>query len=85
MSTPMSSSCRRTSSGGASLVPTNYGSVVGALQYLTITRPDISYAVNKVCQFKQTPSFTQLVVVKRIIPYIKETISHGLMLTGSPQ
>ena len=31
--------------------PTEYRSVVGALQYLTITRPDISFAVNQVCQF----------------------------------
>jgi histone deacetylase 1/2 len=28
---------------------TQYSSVVGALQYVTLTRPDISYSVNKVC------------------------------------
>jgi hypothetical protein len=31
--------------------PTRYRQIVGALQYLTFTRPDICYAVNKVCQF----------------------------------
>jgi hypothetical protein len=30
-----------------------YRSVVGALQYLTITRPNIAFAVNKACQFMQ--------------------------------
>ncbi|KAI5351795.1 hypothetical protein L3X38_004686 [Prunus dulcis] len=31
--------------------PTECGSTVGALQYLTLTRSDISFAVNQVCQF----------------------------------
>jgi hypothetical protein len=30
---------------------TKYRSIVGGLQYLTITRPDVSYAVNRVCQY----------------------------------
>ena len=31
--------------------PTEYRSVVGVLQCLTLTRPDIAFAVNQVCQF----------------------------------
>jgi hypothetical protein len=30
---------------------TQYKSIVGALQHLTLTRPDISFSVNKVCQY----------------------------------
>ncbi|BBN68591.1 hypothetical protein Prudu_489S000400 [Prunus dulcis] len=36
--------------------PTEYRSIVGGLQYLTWTRPDISFAVNQVCQFMHAPT-----------------------------
>ncbi|KAJ0946635.1 putative RNA-directed DNA polymerase [Helianthus annuus] len=35
--------------------PVRYRQVVGALQYVTISRPDITFAVNKVCQFMHSP------------------------------
>jgi histone deacetylase 1/2 len=47
-----------------------YMSIVGGLQYLTITRPDISYAVNRVCQYLHTPRDTHWSAVKRILRYI---------------
>ncbi|KAL5756791.1 hypothetical protein ACOSP7_021222 [Xanthoceras sorbifolium] len=34
---------------------TEYRSIVGTLQYVTITHPDIAYSVNRVCQFMQNP------------------------------
>lgn len=58
--------------------PTHYRSLVGALQYLTITRPDISYAVNQVSQFLQTPTRSHFQSVERILRYIKGTMSFGL-------
>ena len=35
--------------------PEHYRSLVGSLQYLTITRPDIAHAVNRVCQHMHMP------------------------------
>uniref|UniRef100_A0A803PCM2 Reverse transcriptase Ty1/copia-type domain-containing protein n=1 Tax=Cannabis sativa TaxID=3483 RepID=A0A803PCM2_CANSA len=47
--------------------PQVYRSIVGALQYQTITRPKISFSVNKVCQFMANPLNTHWNVVKRIL------------------
>jgi histone deacetylase 1/2 len=63
---------------------TEYRSIVGGLQYLTITRPDISYAVNRVCQYLQTPHDVHWTAVKRILRYIRHTPSYGLHLRSAP-
>lgn len=59
---------------------TQYRSIVGALQYLTLTRPDISFAVNKVCQFLHSPTTTHWMDVKRILRYVKGTVGLGLKI-----
>ncbi|XP_019097449.1 PREDICTED: uncharacterized protein LOC109131215 [Camelina sativa] len=58
--------------------PTFFRSLVGKLQYLTLTRPDIQYAVNLVCQRMHSPTVADFSLLKRIIRYIKGTIDHGL-------
>ena len=47
--------------------PTPYRSLVGALQYATFTRPDITYAVNQVCQNMHKPTATYFAAAKRIL------------------
>ena len=59
--------------------PTEYRSVVGVLQCLTLTRPDIAFAVNQVCQFMHQPTTTHWIAVKRILCYLKSTLTHGLL------
>ncbi|XP_058747018.1 secreted RxLR effector protein 161-like [Vicia villosa] len=82
VSSPMQSSCKLTKTGSPALSdPFMYRSVVGALQYATITRPDIAFSVNKVCQFMSHPLETHWVAVKRILRYLKGTQSHGLHLS----
>jgi hypothetical protein len=62
---------------------TNYRSIVGALQYLTLTRPDIAFPVNKVCQFLHAPTTIYCAAVKRILRYIKHTTKLGLKIQKS--
>ena len=63
--------------------PTSYRKIVGALQYCTITRPNLSFAVNKVCQYMHTPTTSHWCAVKRILRYIRGTLSHGIILHAS--
>ena len=58
--------------------PSLYQSTIGALQYLAHTRPDISYAVNKLSQFLHAPTTAHCVACKRILRYIKGTLTYGL-------
>jgi hypothetical protein len=60
--------------------PSLYRSIVGSLQYLSLTRPDVSFAVNKVCQFLQRPTIPHWTAVKRILRYLKQTLFYGLLL-----
>jgi len=63
--------------------PSNYHSIVGALQYLSLTRPYISFTVNKVCQLMHQPTDEHWTVVKRILRYLKFSIHFGLLIKPS--
>ncbi|XP_021991742.1 uncharacterized mitochondrial protein AtMg00810-like [Helianthus annuus] len=63
--------------------PTLYRSLAGALQYLTFTRPDISYAVQQICIHMHAPKTDHWNALKRIIRYIRGTTSFGLTLGPS--
>lgn len=63
--------------------PTLFRSTVGALQYLSLTRPDVVFAVNLVWQFMYRPTHTHQAAVKHILCYLKHMISHGLLLQKS--
>ncbi|KAG8496960.1 hypothetical protein CXB51_008168 [Gossypium anomalum] len=55
-----------------------YRSTIGMLQYMCITRPDLSYCDNKLSQYMNAPSEAHLKAVKWVLRYFKGTITQGL-------
>ncbi|KAG7551025.1 Zinc finger CCHC-type [Arabidopsis thaliana x Arabidopsis arenosa] len=56
-----------------------YRALVGSLLYLTITRPDIAFAVGLVSRFMQAPMKPHLEAAKKILKYVKTTLGMGLV------
>lgn len=57
-----------------------YQSLIGSLLYVAnCTRPDISFAVSKLCQYMSAPSNVHMNVANRILAYLKETVHYGLL------
>ncbi|XP_045821749.1 uncharacterized mitochondrial protein AtMg00810-like [Trifolium pratense] len=63
--------------------PTLYRSLARALQYLTFSRPDISYAVQHVCLHMHAPCINHMLALKCILRYIQGTLHYGLHLHPS--
>ncbi|XP_028117081.1 uncharacterized protein LOC114314794 [Camellia sinensis] len=64
--------------------PSLYRSIVGGLQYLTITRLDLAFAVNFACQYMHQPLVRHFVMVKRLLRYLKDTLGYGLQFSPGP-
>lgn len=54
--------------------------IVGKLLYLTLTRPDISYAVHKLSKFIKASKMPNLQAVYKVLKYLKKTPGQGLFL-----
>ena len=59
--------------------PGRYRRLVSKLNYLTITRPDISFPISVVSQFLQSPCDSHWDAVIRILRYIKSTPGQGVL------
>uniref|UniRef100_A0A2N9HCJ2 Reverse transcriptase Ty1/copia-type domain-containing protein n=1 Tax=Fagus sylvatica TaxID=28930 RepID=A0A2N9HCJ2_FAGSY len=79
VSTPLELNVKLNTTDGEPLSDaTLYRQLVGSLIYLTVTRPDLAYAVHLVSQFMSAPRSTHYAAVLRILRYIKGTLFHGL-------
>ncbi|GJT67304.1 retrovirus-related pol polyprotein from transposon TNT 1-94 [Tanacetum coccineum] len=60
--------------------PVKYQQVVGSLQYVTLSRPGIAFAVNKVCQYMHALIENRWSVIKRILCYLHGMVEHGMLI-----
>ncbi|KAG7541464.1 Reverse transcriptase RNA-dependent DNA polymerase [Arabidopsis thaliana x Arabidopsis arenosa] len=84
VSTPMEENlCLSASTGPLLDDPAEYRSVIGSLQYLQFTRPDISFAVNRLSQYMHEPRLDHWLAAKRVLQYLSGTKSTGLFFSAS--
>lgn len=63
-----------------------YREAIGSLLYLSsISRPDISFAVNYLSRFNSNPMKNHWAMVKRIFQYLKATPDYGIFYDGSKE
>jgi Reverse transcriptase (RNA-dependent DNA polymerase) len=80
-STPMDCNTRLNSEDEESLADIGqYQRLIGELIYLTVTRPDISFAVSRVSQSMHAPRTGHLDVVNRILGYLKGSPGQGVWM-----
>lgn len=79
--TPLcSSTALKLSDGSAPADATMFRSIIRTLQYITLTRPDLSFAINKLSQFMHQPTHIHFQQLKRTLRYLKYTLNFGLKL-----
>nr|XP_016492187.1 PREDICTED: uncharacterized mitochondrial protein AtMg00810-like [Nicotiana tabacum] len=63
---------------------TAYQKLIGKLLYLTITLPDISFAVQTLSQFMQSPKQSHMDAALRVVKFIKGAPGLGVLLHAKP-
>nr|GFC25024.1 ribonuclease H-like domain-containing protein [Tanacetum cinerariifolium] len=81
--TPIDTDSKVGPEGVAVQDPTLYRSLAGGLQYLTFTRPDLSYAVQQICLYMHDPREPHFAALKRILrPSYNSTAGPTAFYTG---
>ena len=83
--TPVDTGSKLSAVGDPFSDPSLYRSLTGALQYLTLTRPEISFVVQQACLYMHDPRILHYNHVKRILRYLKGTLDLGLHINKSSE
>ena len=81
--TPFDTQSKLGDDGTSVIVLTLYRSLDRAIQYLTFTRADLSYAVQQVCLYMHDHWEPHIAALKRILHYVHVTVNNALQLYSS--
>ena len=85
-STPLPLNCKLDPNQGDLLLdPTYYRAMVGKINFLTHTRPDLSFTAQTLSQFMQKPRTSHLQALQHTLRYIQGTIGQGIILKATDQ
>lgn len=65
--------------------PQLYRSILGVVKYVTLTRSDIAFSVNKACLFMAFPIGTHWSTIRRFLRYLSGTMNNDLLLSPLSQ
>jgi len=83
MSTPLKHNAKLSNDDGSKEVNgTLYHKLVGSLNYLTTTRPDIAYSISILSQFMAKPCESHWKEAKKVLRYLKGTLYFGILYTN---
>ena len=81
--TPLPVNCKLLPDAGVPLAdPTTYRMYIGKLNFLSNTRPDISFAVQTLSQFMQQPTSFHMAALDHLLRYLSGTSGQGILLQG---
>ena len=85
VSTPMDGSVKLLPYHGNAISHLSYSKMIRSLMYvMTLTRPDIAYAIGKLSTYTSHPGPSHWIAIRRALRYLKGTMSHGLCYSGEP-
>ena len=63
--------------------PSCYRTIIGKLNFLAQTRPDLSYAMQTLCQFMQSPRTSHMIAVEHTLRYLKGIAGQGILVSAN--
>ncbi|XP_021713451.1 uncharacterized protein LOC110681607 [Chenopodium quinoa] len=83
MSTLMDLNVSLVPNGGGLVSQLDYARLVGCMMYaMTSTRPDIAFAVGKLCRRTCNPSMNHWQSLSRVLRYLRKTMDYGMVYKG---